>query len=189
MLISRYLPWLHQAGLSILRLAARYQSAVSLRTSLKIKPDREQNASPRRGTPVPAAMRDLSAWHTDSFANGPSWPDFTKALGIDEGSAAKTSGSVYVVSVYRAAPGHRELLEKSLSQNPRGNTASGNVLMQHLEGGPWTYLTVVRYNSWEDFATGEKNGIADTLKPGGGWLQLREHSTYHNDTITDRIAP
>jgi len=141
------------------------------------------------GTAVPAAMRDLSAWHTDSFANGPSWPDFTKALGIDEGSAAKTSGSVYVVSVYRAAPGHRELLEKSLSQNPRGNTVSGNVLMQHLEGGPWTYVTVVRYNSWEDFATGEKSGIADTLKPGGGWLQLREHSTYHNDTITDRIAP
>src|SRR5207248_5988153 len=76
------------------------------------------------GTAVPAAMRDLSAWHTDSFANGPSWPDFTKALGIDEGSAAKTSGAVYVVSVYRAAPGHRELLEKSLSQNPRGNTVS-----------------------------------------------------------------
>jgi hypothetical protein len=61
--------------------------------------------------------------------------------------------------------------------------------MQHLEGGAWTYLTVVRYNSWQDFATTEKNGAGDTLKPDGGWLKLREHSTYHNDTLTDRIAP
>ena len=49
--------------------------------------------------------------------------------------------------------------------------------------------SVVRYNSWQDFATTEKNGVADTLKPDGGWLQLREHCTYHNDTLTDRIAP
>ncbi len=67
--------------------------------------------------------------------------------------------------------------------------SAGTVLMQHLEGGPWTYLTVVRYNSWQDFATTEKNGMADTLKPDSGWMQLREHSTYHNDTLTDRIAP
>ncbi len=141
------------------------------------------------GTAVPAAMRDLNAWHTDTFVNGPSWPEFTKAMGIDEGSGTKTAGSAYVVSVFRAAPGHRDQLEKSLSQPPPGDMASGNVLMQHLEGGPWHYLTVVRYNSWQDFATNTKNGIADTLKPGGGWLQVREHSTYHNDTLTDRIAP
>jgi hypothetical protein len=61
--------------------------------------------------------------------------------------------------------------------------------MQHVEGGPWTYLTLVRYNSWQDFATSEKTAVADTFKAGGGWLQLREHSTYHNDTITDRMAP
>jgi hypothetical protein len=141
------------------------------------------------GTAVPAAVRDLYAWHTDTFVNGPSWPDFTKALGIDEGSASKSGGSVYVISVYRAAPGHREHLEKSLTQNPRNGTSAGTVLMQHVEGGPWTYLTVVRYASWQDFATTEKNGVADTLKPDGGWLGLREYSTYHNDTLTDRIAP
>jgi len=141
------------------------------------------------GTPAPAGARDLNAWHTDTFVNGPPWPEFAKAMGIDEGSAAKTAGSVYVVSVYRAAPGHRDQLEKSLNQNPPGSTASGNVLMQHLEGGPWHFLTVARYNSWQDFATNEKNGIADTFKPGGGWLALREHSFYHNDTLTDRIAP
>ncbi len=141
------------------------------------------------GPAVPAAMRDLSAWHNDTFVNGPSWSEFSKALGIDEGSPTKTAGSVYVVSVYRAAPGHREQLEKSLNQSAPGDTASGNVLMQHLEGGPWQFLTVVRYNSWQDFASSEKNNVADTLKPGGGWLAVREHSSYHNDTLTDRIAP
>jgi hypothetical protein len=141
------------------------------------------------GAPVPAAVRDLYAWHTDSFVNGPSWADFTKALGIDEGSPGKTLGSAYVLSVYRTAPGHRDQLEKSLLQNPRNDTSAGTVLMQHVEGGPWTYLTVVRYASWQDFATTEKNGVADTLKPDGGWVGLRDHSTYHNDTLTDRIAP
>ena len=141
------------------------------------------------GTPVPEAMRDLSAWHNDTFVNGPPWPEFAKAMGIDEGSAGKTAGSVYVVSVYRAAPGHREPLEKSLGQLAPGDTSAGNVLMQHLDGGAWQFLGVVRYNSWQDFATNEKNGIADTLKPGGGWMQVREHSSYHNDTVTDRIAP
>ncbi len=140
------------------------------------------------GNPPPAGMRDLNAWHTDTFVNGPSWPEFTKAMGIDEGATAKTGGSVYVVSVYRAAPGHRDQLEKSL-QTPPGDKASGNVVMQHLEGGPWHYLTLVRYNSWQDYADSEKTSIADTLKPDGGWLGLRNHSTYHNDTITDRIAP
>lgn len=141
------------------------------------------------GTTVPAASRDLQAWHTDTFASGPSWSEFSKAMGIDEGSAAKTSGSVYVVSVYRAAAGHREQLEKSLSQTAPGDIASGTVLMQHLEGGPWHYLSVVRYNSWQDYATSEKASVGDTLKPNGGWLEVRNHSTFHNDTITDRIAP
>ena len=141
------------------------------------------------GTAVPATVRDLYSWHTDTFVNGPSWPEFRKALGIDESSVAKSAGSVYVISVYRAAPGHRDQLEKALGQTASGAMTSGNVLMQHLEGGPWQFLTVARYNSWQDFATGAKNGIADTFKAGGGWLALREHSTYHNDTLTDRIAP
>jgi hypothetical protein len=76
-----------------------------------------------------------------------------------------------VVSVYRTAPGHRDELEKSLAQAPGGGqNIAGNVLMQHLEGGPWQFLTLARYNSWQDFATSEKNIVADTLKPDGGWL-------------------
>ena len=138
------------------------------------------------GTPAPAGARDLNAWHGDTFVNGPAWPEFAKAMGLDD--AAKSAGSVYVVSVFRAAPGHRDELEKSLS-NPSDRGAAGRVLMQHLEGGPWQYLRVDRYNSWQDFATDEKNSLTDTLKPDGGWLAIRNHSSYHNDTITDRIFP
>jgi hypothetical protein len=143
------------------------------------------------GTAVPQDKRDLSAWHNDSFVNGPSWEEFTKAMGIDGASLPGTSGSVYSVSYYRPAPGHREQLEKMLSEAPSGptDTTSGNVLMQHLEGGPWTFLAIARYNSWEDFATGEKNSVAQTTKKDSPWSRLREHTDYHTDTLTDRIAP
>jgi hypothetical protein len=50
------------------------------------------------GTAVPPDKRDLSEWHTDTFVNGPSWEEFTRAMGIDGESASKTSGSVYSVS-------------------------------------------------------------------------------------------
>lgn len=139
------------------------------------------------GTPTPPAMRDLSAWHGDTFVNGPAWPEFAKAMGLDD--AAKSAGSVYVVSVYRPAPGHREQLEKALMQPPPGGSTSGNVLLQHLEGGPWTFLSIARHSSWQDFATNEEKSMRDTLKAGGGWIELRNHSSYHNDTLTDRIAP
>ena len=143
------------------------------------------------GTAVPPDKRDLSEWHNDTFVNGPSWEAFTRVMGIDGDSAGKTSGSVYVVSVYRPAPGHRDGLEKMLSEAPSGptDTSAGNVLMQHLEGSPWTLLTIARYNSWEDYATGKKNNVAQTAKKDGGWLRLRDHTDFHNDTLTDRIAP
>lgn len=142
------------------------------------------------GTSVPADKRDLSEWHNDTFVSGPSWEEFTRAMGIDGDSAAKTAGSVYVVSVYRAAPGHRDQLDKFLGEAPRPpDTSAGNVLMQHLEGAPWTFLAIARYNSWDDFATSEKNSVAQTTKKDGGWVRLREHASFHNDTIADRLAP
>src|SRR5437773_7439141 len=70
------------------------------------------------GTAVPADKRALSACHTDTFVNGPSWQEFTRAMGIDADSKSRTTGSVYVVSYYRPAPGHREQLEKLLGQGP-----------------------------------------------------------------------
>ena len=143
------------------------------------------------GTAVPPDKRDLSAWHTDTLVNGPSWEEFSRAMGIDADSKSKTTGSIYTVSYYRPAPGHRQQLEKMLGEAPSGvgDTSAGNILMQHLEGAAWTFLTIARYNSWEDFATGEKNGVAQTTKKDSPWYQLREHTDFHTDTLTDRIAP
>jgi hypothetical protein len=61
--------------------------------------------------------------------------------------------------------------------------------MQHLEGGAWNYLTIVRYNSWQEFATNDSNNVAQSAKGQGGWFQLRDHISFHNDTLTDRVAP
>jgi hypothetical protein len=143
------------------------------------------------GTAVPPDKRDLSAWHTDTFVNGPSWEEFTRTMGIDADSKSKTTGSVYSVSYYRPAPGHREQLEKMLGEAPSApsDTTAGNVLMQHLEGSNWTFLTIARYNSWDDFAKGEKNSVADTTKKDSPWSRLRDHTDFHTDTLTDRIAP
>jgi len=137
------------------------------------------------GTPPPAGARDLNAWHGDTFVSGPAWPEFAKALGLDD--PAKSAGSVYVVAVFRAAPGHRDELEKALAAP--GTGAAGAVLLQHVEGAPWHFLSVTRYASWEDFAKGEKVDVANTSKPDSGWLAVRNHSSFHNDTICDRIAP
>ena len=143
------------------------------------------------GAAVPADKRALSACHTDTFVNGPSWEEFSRAMGIDKDSVSTTTGSVYVVSHYLPAPGHRDQLEKMLSEVPSApnDTTGGNVLMQHLEGANWTFLTIARYNSWDDFAKGEKNSVANTTKKDSPWASLRDHTDFHTDTLTDRIAP
>jgi hypothetical protein len=138
-----------------------------------------------RPTPAPA-MRDLSDWHTDTYVNGPAWADFAKALGINEGAG---KSAVYIVSVYRAIPGHREQLEAILNNQPVGDPAAGNVVLQHLEGAAWTFMAVARYATWEDFVKSETNAAAEQAKGSGDWAKLRDHSSYHTDTLADRIMP
>ncbi len=140
------------------------------------------------GTPMTPNQRTLTEWHNDTFVAGPPWSEFAKAMGID-GDAAKTAGSAYVVSDYRAAPGHRDELEKMLSAGTPGDTSSGNVLLAHLEGAPWNFLGIVRYDSWDKYAAGEKTSAAQTNKGEGGWYELREHCAVHHDTLTDRLQP
>lgn len=140
------------------------------------------------GTPMPPAKRNLMESHNDTFASGPSWAEFAKAMGID-GDAAKSAAAVYAVSDYRAAPGHREELEKMLTDIPAGDTSSGNILLQHLEGASWNFLGLIRYDSWEKYAENEKNSIAQSNKNQGGWFELRKHLASHHDTLTDRIIP
>jgi len=142
------------------------------------------------GNPPPPGTRDLRDWHNDTFVNGPSWAEFTKAMGMGD-DASKSAGSVYVVSVYRPIAGHDDQLEKFLSEPPvrPADTSAGNVLMQHLEGGPWRFLTIARYASWADYGTNESNSVAQSAKNEGGWFTLRDHTSFHNDTATVRIAP
>jgi len=140
-----------------------------------------------KATPMTPQQRLLIEWHGDTFVAGPSWSDFSKALGLDD--ASKSAGAVYTVSDYRAAPGHRDELEKMLSGATPGDTASGAVLLAHIEGAPWNFLGIVRYDSWEKYAEGEKNSIAQSNKNQGGWFELRDHCALHHDTLTDRILP
>ena len=140
---------------------------------------------------APPSMRDVTDWHNDTFVNGPSWEEFTKAMGISDDAKSKSAESVYVLSVFRPTAGHREDLEKIMSAPPNrpSDTSAGTVLMQHLEGGPWTFLTVVRYNSWQDFATNDMNNVTQSNKNEGGWFGFRQYSAYHTDTVANRIAP
>lgn len=133
------------------------------------------------GSPVPPAARDQSAWHTDTFAAGPSWAEFARAMGI--GAAEADGSAIYVVSVQRALPGHRDQLEKLLRNPAPSKVPSGNVVLQHLEGGPWNFLTLTRYNSWADFAKEQ----ATPAGTAGQWDDVRMHSASHHDTIADRV--
>ena len=137
--------------------------------------------------PPAPAVRDLRAWHTDTFVIGPPWKDFAAAMGI---GVSNTSGSIYVVGLHRSLVGHRDQLEALLRQRPEpGNHRAGAVVMTHLEGANWNFLTLERYNSWQDVAANESNDRVQLLKGQGGWFEMREHSDYHTDTFTDRIAP
>jgi hypothetical protein len=140
-----------------------------------------------RPTPAGAAVtRDASDWHTDTYCSGPAWADFAKAMGINEGAG---KSAVYIVSVYRAIPGHRDQLEAILSTQPAGDPAAGSVLLQHMEGAAWTFVGISRYATWEDFVKSETSAAADQAKDMGDWAKLRDHSSYHTDTLADRIAP
>ena len=137
--------------------------------------------------PGPAnPARDLSAWHDDTFVRGPSWADFSRAIGI---GAPGAGSSVYIVSVQRAVPGHRDQLEKSLATPTSPKVQTGDVVMEHIEGGPWQYLTITRYNSWQDLAADRVQAAAAAASAPGGWAEVRQHSAFHRDTIADRVAP
>lgn len=130
---------------------------------------------------IPPAVRDLSAWHGDTFVSGPSWADFTKAIGIGD---PKMANAIYTVGVFRAAAGHRDQLRTMLTAPPTSKVPTGTVFMEHLEGAPWNFLVITRYSSWQDMG-------ADRAAPGSedAWNRTRDHVAMHHDTIADKIAP
>ena len=132
---------------------------------------------------APNAVRNLTAWHADTFVAGPPWPEFARSMGIDGGGKP---GVVYSVSVWQAGAGQREKLEAELSRpDPASKVPVGSVVLQHLEGGAWTFLAIERYNSWQDFATLQ----TDAGSRADGWSVIRQYATFHRDTLADRIAP
>ena len=134
--------------------------------------------------PAPAAQ-DLRTSHTDTFVSGPSWADFQREMGI---GGSGRPGAVYVLGFHRAVPGHRAQLEQALNAPAAADAAvkTGSVFMRHIEGSDWQYLTITRYDSWQDFAT--ERAAASAATPGG-WADIRQHSASHRDTIADRIHP
>ena len=100
-------------------------------------------------------------------------------------SGGKAPSSIYVVAVHRTLPGHRAQLQKVLSEpNPNAKTPIATVVLSHLEGGPWTFVEIDRYDSWQDLAT---DAAASTNDPG--WTSVRDHSAFHHDTLADRVVP
>lgn len=139
------------------------------------------------GKPAPAnPARPFTAWHTDTFVSGPAWDEFARAMGLtgDKGT------SVYSVAVWRAAANQREQLAQLLTQADAGaKVPVSRVMLQHLEGGPWTYLAIDRFNSWQDFAASQAASAATSGSGQDGWSEIRKYATYHHDTLADRIAP
>lgn len=131
-------------------------------------------SAPPSGAPAPGA------WHTDTFVVGPAWEEFAKQMAI--GGDAK--GGVYVVATWRAAPGHREELTKALTgRDANSKIQTGNIMLAHIEGGPWNFLTLQRFKSWEDYAADEA-----ATQDAQGWYDIRDHGSWHHDTITTRVA-
>ncbi len=138
------------------------------------------------GNPRGPSMSGLSDWHEDTFVNGPSWDEFSRALGLGD----KNSSAIYVISVYRAVPGKEDALEKFLSEPPTPeDKVAGQVLMQHLEGAAWRYCLIVRYASMQDYAAGTAHALDGMKKTDSGWFRLRDVVSFHTDTLADRIAP
>lgn len=140
-------------------------------------------------------MRPLRAMHTDTLVVGPAWSETRTALAVQKSDVetAATSGtsgdkSVYIVTTYRALPGHRDQLEQVLAKLTALNPGR-RITMQHMEGSAWDFLTVDRYPSWSALAEDETTPDMQALRAqgftgaDGPSLALREHLAEHHDTI------
>lgn len=132
------------------------------------------------GAPPAQPATPTRAWHSDTFVAGPSWAEFERAMGLKDAPAAP----VYLVGIHRAVPGQRDQLLKLLNEtDPDSKVPTGHVTLVHLEGGPWNFLSLDRFNSWQDFAADR------AANPSGseGWQELRRHSASHHDTLAERV--
>lgn len=122
----------------------------------------------------------LTDWHSDTFVIGPSWAVVQKALIVAKGEP------VYIVSDYRSLPGHRAQLRQVLDRGAQ-DTPDRNVLFAHIEGAPWNFLGITRYESWAEMGAPPPQPAAGTAPQDQG-LALREHLAVHHDTIAVYVS-
>jgi hypothetical protein len=84
----------------------------------------------------------------------------------------------------RLRPGHRGQLRQVLDKNA-ADTPGRSLTLTHVQGAPWTFLVITRYDSWRQFAEEEeKAGAQDAKAPATDrGLELREHLGSHHDTL------
>ena len=147
-----------------------------------------------RAAPPPADLqqfltksRPLRAQHNDTFAIGPVWSEARKlVLGADAPPSGGT-GAVYVVSVFRSLPGHRDQLEGAL-RKLSADEAPRTLTLQHLEGASWEFLVITRYDSWAAFGESEQKISGQPLSPTSPALAFTEHLAEHHDTVAERVT-
>jgi hypothetical protein len=129
--------------------------------------------------------RPLRAQHTDTFAIGPAWADARKAL-LGDDAAQGAAAAVYVVTVVRALPGHRDQLEGVLRKEVTAAPGS-TLVLQHLEGASWEFVTISRYASWTAFGDSlqKERGQAVMSPISAG---LGDHMAEHHDTLAERVV-
>jgi len=66
--------------------------------------------------------------------------------------------------------------------------SDNTVVMQHIEGGPWNFLAIDHYNSWQDLQP-MRLRICQNRHGKGRLSQVRQFGAYHIDTLADRISP
>ena len=143
----------------------------------------------------PPAQRELRTWHTDTYALGPSWAEFSKAMGIGQAQAgaAAAGKDVYVLSDYRGAAGHRVQLEDTLKKVAASSARPADtVLLQHRDGSPWDYVYITRYDGFKDYAAQQEDPEAEARGRRAGLtqdagLEIRQHMASHHDTIAVRV--
>jgi hypothetical protein len=140
--------------------------------------------------------RGLRSQHGDTFTAGPPWTDVRSKLmdasrPTGTAGSAEPSGAVYTVTTYRSLPGHRDQLAGVL-----GRIAAlypdRRTILQHVEGAPWEFVVISRYDSWSALGADEAAPAAALQKQGFASndaisMELRQHVAEHRDTIA-RLA-
>jgi hypothetical protein len=133
-------------------------------------------AAPQPDSP----FSQIASWHGDTYAAGPPLDEFRRALNVP---GTQAPSGIYIVSDYQAAAGHRAGLRQALDKMA-ADAPGRTVLLSHVEGAPWNFLAIQRYDSWRQL--GEEEEKEMTQGAGGSadmGVQLRDSMAVHHDTI------